>query len=166
MQACLFLWRHPRWDDAIIIDRIRAQRYWQEIPSHFAHIGIDCFVIMPNHIHGIVIIQHSTESGKHLADDPCRDITDDPRRDVACNVSTAELNQFMSNISPKSGSLGAVIRTYKSAVTRWCGMNGYADFAWQARYYDHIIRTEDSLQAIRAYIRDNPGRWEKALNGA
>ena len=66
----------------------------------------------------------------------------------------------MSEISPKAGSLGVIVRSYKSAVTRLAGLDGFQKFAWQARYYDHIVRDEHSLCNIRQYIIDNPARWE------
>lgn len=66
----------------------------------------------------------------------------------------------MMEISPKTGSLSVVVRSYKSAVTRWAGSNGYKEFAWQARFYDHIIRDEKSLNNIRQYIFNNPVQWE------
>lgn len=67
-------------------------------------------------------------------------------------------------LRPDRGSLGAIGRSYKSAVTRWCRMNGYTSFAWQPRFYDHIVRDDASLQNIRSYIRDNPAKWELDRN--
>ncbi len=61
--------------------------------------------------------------------------------------------------APKAGSLSAIVRSYKSAVTRWAGLNGYDSFAWQARFHDHIIRDEPELNRIRRYIQDNPLKW-------
>ncbi|MBU0577427.1 transposase, partial [Patescibacteria group bacterium] len=74
-------------------------------------------------------------------------------------------HQFFSKISPKSGSLSTVIRSFKSIVTKttnkiYPGIN----FKWQARFYDHIIRNEKSLNEIRGYIYDNPERWELDRN--
>ena len=115
-----------------------AEKFWGEIPSHSSGVDLDEFVVMPNHLHGIVIIK-------------------DCRRDVACNVS-ANSNE-MSAISPKEGSLGAVIRSYKSAVSNWCRKHSY-DFAWQPRFFDEIIRDEKSLEVIREYICNNPLKWE------
>ena len=66
----------------------------------------------------------------------------------------------MSRISPQPGSLATIIRSYKSAVTRWCRHNGYSEFAWQSRFYDHIIRDEESLHILRLYILNNPSKWE------
>ena len=66
----------------------------------------------------------------------------------------------MSAISPKQGSLSAIIRSYKTALTRWARVNGIPEFAWQTRYYDHIIRDDRSLDKIRLYIINNPLKWE------
>ncbi len=117
-----------------------AKQFWLEIPQHFQHTDIDVYIIMPNHIHGIVIIDNPNYQ-------PCRD--------VACNVPTP------SKISPKPGSLGAIIRSYKSAVTHWCRKNEHDDFAWQSRFYEHIIRRDGSLENIRKYIVNNPLKWEE-----
>ncbi len=65
----------------------------------------------------------------------------------------------MSDISPRVGSLGRILQSYKAAVSRWSHANGYDEFAWQSRYYEHIIRSEESLHRIRQYIRDNPANW-------
>jgi len=134
-----------------------AQKFWAEIPSHFHNTYLDAYIIMPNHVHGIVVIDRS----------PCRD--------VACNVSTevpTQANNFaeydvsraMSEMSPKAGSLSAIVRSYKAAVSRWCRMNSYLSFAWQPRFYDHIIRADGSLDRIREYIVNNPTKWELDKN--
>lgn len=122
-----------------------ACRCWIQIPNHHADIVLDEFVVMPNHVHGIIVInEHQGEN----------------RRDVAGNVSTGT----PPSISPKCGSLSTIIRSYKSAVTNWCHAHGYDDFAWQPRFYDHIIRNDKSLNAIREYIRNNPALWEADRN--
>lgn len=106
-----------------------VHRFWSEIPEHFPNIGLDEFVIMPNHMHGIIIIHECVET-QHAAS------------------------------LPKPGSLSTIIRSYKSAVTRWARRNAYPKFAWQSRFYDHIIRSDESLHEIRSYIRHNPLKWD------
>jgi putative transposase len=59
----------------------------------------------------------------------------------------------------RSGTLGAIINQYKSICTKRIRTLGYSNFAWQARYYDHIIRNEKSLENIHAYILGNPVNW-------
>jgi putative transposase len=142
-----------------------AAKFWAEIPQHSQHTYIDAYVIMPNHVHGIIVIDNPE----------CRDVViDNPEcRDVACNVSTlgddfddTDVYRNLSKISPKAGSLSVVIRSYKSAVTRWCNMNGYPNFAWQQRFFDHIIRADGSLDKIREYIINNPRKWEYDKNNS
>ena len=121
-----------------------ARTFWQEIPAHVQGVELDEFVVMPNHVHGIVAIR---DTGRDVA---CRD--------VACYVSTCYVST-MARISPRTGSLGAIIRSYKSAVTNWCRKNDH-DFAWQSRFHDEIIRDENSFKKVREYIRNNPLQWE------
>ncbi len=119
-----------------------ADQYWREIPNHTAgHVSLDAFVVMPNHVHGIIVIH-----------------TPPP------TTTNIKKQHPMSLISPKAGSLAAIIRSYKAAVTRWCHRNGFTTFSWQRNYYDHIIRREHDLFRIRQYILDNPRRWKMDRN--
>jgi hypothetical protein len=68
----------------------------------------------------------------------------------------------MSAISPAPGSLGAVVRGYKSTVSRWAHRNGYDGFAWQTRFYDRIIRSQRQLEATCRYVLTNPERADHA----
>jgi putative transposase len=114
-----------------------AQRCWEEIPRHFPCVDLDSFVVMPNHIHGIIVIK-------------------DLGRDVQLNVST---EKTYAEISPRRGSLSVIIRTFKAAVTTFCRTNGYQDFRGQSRFYDHIIHDDKDLDNVRNYIIDNPLKW-------
>ena len=123
-----------------------AWEYWYSLPDHHPNAAPDAFIVMPDHIHGIlgILPQH--------------------RRDVAGNIPADvahETDNFnrMSAISPKSGSVSTIIRSFKSAITRWSRQNGYPDFAWQSRFYDHIIRDDRSYRNICRYILDNPVMW-------
>ena len=120
---------------------------WHNIPEHFPFVVLDEFCVMPNHIHGIIVI-----------DDKTGNICG---RDVACNVSTEnETNSNkMSIISPKPGSLSTIIRSFKSAITKSANENNYV-FRWQSRFHEHIIRNEKSLNRIRNYIRNNSKNWQ------
>jgi REP element-mobilizing transposase RayT len=71
----------------------------------------------------------------------------------------------MSKISPKSGSLSVIIGSYKSIVSKTVRNKlNPITFAWQPKFYDHIIRKDESLNKIREYIKINPGRWEQDRN--
>ncbi len=124
--------------------------FWNEMKKHEKNIKLHQFVVMPNHIHGIIeIVDPSSVETLH-ATSPSADHTNN--RDVACNVST------MSQISPKSGTIGRIIGSYKGAVTKHANRLG-VPFKWQSRFYDHIIRNEESLFHIQKYIIDNPQKW-------
>jgi len=123
---------------------IIANQCWLDIPNHFKNIRLDEFIVMPNHIHGIVVI-------------------DGFRRDAACGVSTMMNDTNKSNICNRKTTLGRIINSYKSAVTNICHKNEI-EFKWQSRYYDHVVRTQQSLVRIRGYIRDNPEKWARDRN--
>ncbi len=115
---------------------LMAEKCWNEIPAHFPHIELDEFVVMPNHIHGIIVLHDG--------------------RGTACRAPTAE--RFGK---PVAGSLSTVIRSFKSAVTKCFNesRNVSGHRIWQRNYYEHIIRDDASLNLIRQYIIENPSRW-------
>jgi len=127
-----------------------AYEYWKEIPDHHDGVVIDEFVIMPNHVHGIIFFYPQITSTI-----PYNTLETLHATSLQSNVS-----KKMSRISPRKGSLCAVIRSYKSAVSRRAHQNGYNHFQWQPRFYDHIIRDNSALVKIRSYIRNNPIQWE------
>ncbi len=111
-----------------------ASQCWRDIPDHFDHVELDEWVVMPNHVHGILLF-HPIVGAQHAA--PLQ----------------------KPNVTP--GSLGAVIRSFKSAVTKRANeMQGTPGTPlWQRNYYEHVIRNDHTLNAIRQYIADNPARW-------
>ena len=139
-----------------------AYQYWAEIPAHNPGVEIDAFGIMPNHTHGIVALPPRPVETLHATSLQTRQATP-LQTQQATSLQTRHAASLphdpMSAISPKAGSLSATVRSYKSAVTRWAGLNGYDSFAWQARFHDHIIRDEAELNRIRRYIQDNPLKW-------
>ena len=122
-----------------------ADNFWREISNHYPHVMLDEYVIMPNHIHGILII---TDNFK---------INNDTVKTPESGVST-EININEESIL-KQPTLGVIINQFKRICTITIRQN-HPEFAWQPRFYDHIIRTEEALNNIRQYIIDNPIRWE------
>ena len=151
--------------------------FWYEIKNHAKNVELDAFVVIPNHVHGILVLNNENHSYRteHSND---ADVAN--RRDVACNVSTSnatpnniqnnnpkkpatiskQKNEFMASISPKSGSVSVIIRSYKSAVTKHAHRLGF-EFEWQTRFNDHIIRNPAEYKRIFDYIIDNPKNWGK-----
>ena len=131
----------------------------QQITSHYPYAEIPVFVIMPNHLHFIIIIDSADDSNGN-DDSTCRDVAcnhsnDTSNRDVARNVSTGNGCQIHMKISPQKGSLSTVIRGFKSAITKYARERGIT-FAWQTRFYDRIVRNQNELNAIVEYIENNP----------
>jgi REP element-mobilizing transposase RayT len=117
-----------------------AEECWLTIPDHFPGVELDMFVVMPNHVHGIIVINRWETNTSYVR---------------ATHVSP------LQSRGPQSGSLGAIIGSYKSAVTRRINRIRETPGApvWQRNYYEHIMRNERSLNAIREYILHNPARW-------
>ena len=121
-----------------------ALAQWQEIPTHYTNVKLDEFVVMPNHVHGIVIIE-----GKHVYS---------PGPGRPSHVPKAA---DLSEAVPKKGSLSAIVRSYKASVSTASRMSGFSDFGWQDRFYDQLLRSNASVNAVRDYIISNPRNWAK-----
>jgi len=160
-----------------------ADLLWYEIKNHSKNIKLHQFVVMPNHIHGIIEILdggdniktdadtvetmhasslHPTASSQHPTASSNPKQSSNPILTTASSKKmespSPSKKQQMSNISPKSGTLGRIIGSYKSAVTRNVHRLGF-DFNWQSRFYDHIIRNNKDYQRISDYIKNNPYQW-------
>jgi REP element-mobilizing transposase RayT len=122
-----------------------AKKYWQAIPQHFSNVELETFIIMPNHIHGIITINNPLNYVRYQRE---------------YNVGRHQLC-----ISPVAKSLPIIIGTFKAAVTRATNKNdAFREFKWQTRYYDHVIRKRESLYKISQYILNNPTKWESDRN--
>ena len=131
-----------------------AQRCWDEIPDHMPHVDIGEFIVMPNHVHGIVII-------RERIGDRERDGVDHDRNETPVDHDRP-LRRAMPIVPV--GSLGRVIRSYKSAVTRIAYRDGLVPPGtkiWQRNYWDRVIRDAAEYARIAEYIRDNPAKWDR-----
>jgi len=152
---------------------------WSKIPEFNSNVRLDEWVVMPNHIHGIIVINKCENHNDAYRNDNHNDIYRCRgrrcRRDVLLkrlysgdkpnNINNANnTDNYYSRISPTKGSLSVILRTYKTVITKWCMKNDYKNFKWQDNYYEHIIRDEQSLENIRQYIRNNPRKWELDRN--
>ncbi|MNK06591.1 Transposase IS200 like protein [compost metagenome] len=143
-----------------------ADIFLNQIPDHFNFTAIDAYVVMPNHIHILLVINRPVSKVEILHSDIIqKGITDEDifinvRETLQCNVSTDGKNEFMAQISPKKGSVSTIIRSYKSAVSKEARTINYG-FLWQERFHDHIVRNDSSYYKIKNYILDNPANWDK-----
>jgi len=160
---------------------ILADVFWHEITNHSKNIQLGQFVVMPNNIHGILILDGNEINDMKLADNnivqtlhgdtvetlhatslPPQSPTLPPQSPMITPQSPPDKNQFYSDISPKPKSVSTILRSYKSAVTKHVNRLNLCDqFAWQERFHDHIVRDEEEYQRIENYIKNNPGNCKK-----
>jgi hypothetical protein len=143
-----------------------AEKCWSEIPAHFPHVELDAFIVMPNHIHGIVVINDIADTVGGAGGDGGPAIETQnfaslqrPRR------PPHHRDPSPNHFGPQSKNLASIIRGYKIGVKKWATTNKFT-FAWQPRFHDHIIRNQQSLSRIRKYIIENPLKWERDRNNA
>jgi REP element-mobilizing transposase RayT len=116
-----------------------ADQCWRAIPQHFANVLLGEYVIMPNHIHGTIIITEPPVGTRHAVSLPSRALFG----------------------KPQIGSLSTIIRSYKSAVTRQINLIRAKNepAIWQGRFYEHVIRNDKSYDKIKQYIIENHLYW-------
>lgn len=128
---------------------------WKDIPKHFPNAVPDEFIVMPNHIHGIIIFNVGAKNISPGMPDISH-IPRDGNSDRAKNILPLQHGTTMT--------IGSVIRGFKIGVTKWARANGASHDPWQRNYYEHIICNEAELEKIREYIINNPVNWETDEN--
>ena len=150
---------------------------WLEIPEKFRGADLDAFIIMPNHVHGIVIINKE-----------CRDLIHQTRRNNSENMRGGFIHQirikdyiedlevsFINQCTaknhapakPKNWNLmqdskrtvGKIIRYFKAKTAKIVHDKFFPSFQWQRNYYEHTVRSARELNSIREYIINNPLKW-------
>jgi REP element-mobilizing transposase RayT len=114
---------------------------WKGLPQRFPNVALDEFVVMPNHVHGVVWIAPDSHVGAPF---------------MAPSVMKGEMPGAMN----RAPTLGQIVRAFKAVSTRQIRQSCNATFEWQRNYYEHIIRDERELNLIREYITNNPLQWE------
>ncbi len=129
--------------------------WWEKLAANFPSCKADAFVVMPNHIHGIIVIRDDPamdgrEGGEHMRG----------RRGGGAHMGAP----LRADARP---ALGRIVQWFKTMSTNAYirgvdehGWEPYADRLWQRNYYEHIIRDEEDLSRIREYIENNPRAWE------
>lgn len=132
-----------------------AFNLWSEIPNKFPYIILGEFIIMPNHMHGILIINQPVETRFIASPNDNNTIinNNDKTNKKQIGGITGKYNPMLHN------NISRVIRWYKGRVS-FETHKTYSGFAWQINYHDHIIRNHAELIKIENYIRSNPENWE------
>ena len=150
---------------------------WESLPHHFPLIELDAFVLMPNHVHGIIVItdnpgncnpNRNNNLNPNLNSD-CRGeafvpISEDtPPRNLSTNASPfPESNDTSPPRGTQSGSIGAILQNFKSVATRRVNrITRNSGTLWQRNYHEEIIRNEKAYENIRRYIVENPLNWDE-----
>ncbi|HEX4044025.1 MAG TPA: transposase [Xanthobacteraceae bacterium] len=117
-----------------------AQRTWHDLPSHYPHVSLDAFVVMPNHVHGVVMFVDE--------------------------ASALPTGAGLKPAPTKFHALPEIVRAFKTFSAR--AINNHqrsrGKSLWQRNYYEHVIRDEKDLGRIRRYIAENPARWAEDSN--
>lgn len=165
-----------------------VQGFWYEIPKHFDHVQLGAFIVMPNHVHGILKLMDDDQSAiPHHGRDaamprPYRDgelprpnnpESPNPHNETPDNNQNPTNNKpqyrdkrqepgFYKKIAPKPGSVSTIIGSFKSVCTKHIRKSWpEMNFKWQERFHDHIIRDADSFYRISNYINNNPEKWKE-----
>ena len=137
-----------------------AQVAWEYLPHHYPHVQIDVWVIMPNHMHGIVILtkEQATDDDMRVGADPKTDVGAISKINVGAGFKPAPT-------IPTRHGLSEIVRAFKTFSARRINAlhNTVGAPFWQRNYYEHIIRNQSALDRIRQYIADNPARWSEDL---
>jgi len=121
---------------------------WQSLPGRFPGVTVDQFIVMPDHVHGIV----------HLAGAGVMNpAPTEPGSAGVMNPAPTEPGAGVMNPAP---TLGEVVRVFKAVSARLIRVSGQPEFAWQRNYYEHVVRADADLHRVRQYILDNPAAYE------
>jgi putative transposase len=154
-------------NDQIILNKFGkiVENSWLQIRGHFKNIELDRYVIMPNHIHGIINICrgliHQTRNNQTRNNQ-----TDNNPNNKQNNILTGMINHAPTNwMLTKNNkiTLGKIIRHFKAYTARMIHDATMNNFKWQRSFYDHIIRNDESLNIIRQYIANNPKTWHNDI---
>lgn len=147
---------------------------WHELPLYYRNVTLDQFVVMPNHIHGIIFLDVASVLAPVGADPVWARVgagfKPAQKFNHASNASISAGNEenqggFETRPYKKQYALSEIVRGFKTFSAR--KVNEAADTKghpmWQRSYYEHVIRNELSLAGIRTYINDNPAQWESDM---
>jgi REP element-mobilizing transposase RayT len=140
-----------------------AYRNWENIPHQFPYVELGSFVIMPNHIHGILIINKYASVETRLI---ASNNNDDENAETRLIASVQSQNENENKKGGFAGDKNPMLNENISRIIRWykgrCSFEMrkiHADFEWLSRFHDHIIRDSNEFERIQTYIENNPSKW-------
>lgn len=141
-----------------------ADQCWLAIPQHYPRVVLHEYVVMPNHVHGIIEITENVGTNvgaKNFSPNdfsPNDFVTDDMGANDVSDVGAKNFSPLPHQQLPRSPSrtIGSIVRGFKIGVTKW-----FDQSVWQRDYYEHIIRSTDEYERIANYIINNPAKWRE-----
>lgn len=161
-----------------------VQRCWDDLPRHYPHVELDAFVVMPNHVHAIIVLTDAAAVGAGFAHgavgagfargtvtvgagfsakEEYSDLTNPSRQPTISDLGIQKPAPTppTAPATPSRHGLPEIVRGFKTWSARRVNALRHAtgDALWQRNYYEHIIRNDRELNAIRQYIASNPSQW-------
>ncbi len=151
-----------------------AQNCWNEIPNHFPNVQLHAFVIMPNHVHGIIeitencgifknrnVVDGSVSGSKNVT--RAKNVTRSKNVSGAKHISPLKHteNKFSPDFKSPVKTIGSIVRGFKIGVTKWMRDQTGMKTVWQRGYHDRIIKHPNAYFRISIYIKNNPKAWKR-----
>ena len=131
-----------------------VELFWRDLPRHYPDLRLDAFVVMPNHIHGVIEIVGA--------------IHESPRQKIRTATPSGAIRELPVRIQRRGMSLPKIVGRFKMTsakrINEIRGMPGAP--VWHRNYYEHIVRDQRELEIIREYIHTNPARWDTDVENA
>lgn len=128
-----------------------ANQFWRKIPAHYPSVQLDEFIVMPNHLHGVLLLDLDFDPDTHAV--------------WAQNFAPIRAREHYNKFGPQPMNLASIIRGFKMAVRKYAVMHNL-EFFWHRGFYDRIVRNQDELDRITVYIRNNPDNWPGDRNSS
>ena len=142
-----------------------AEQCWKDIPNHFPFVKLGAFVVMPNHVHGIIVIDKKLSGNgdgmvetQNIASVRMEGDSDEKMEDTQDIASVRLGGRNGGKFGQQSGNLASIVRGFKVGVSKYARVQDVG-FEWQARFHDHIVRDGESFYRITKYIQENPANW-------
>ncbi len=139
----------------------KANELLQALTDHHPHAKPIVWIVMPNHIH-LILLQSDISNSQKSSERPLLADSITAGTQLLASAKKEEDKSGKQNRSiprPKAGSVSTIIQQFKASVKRWCNQNGYGYFRWQGRFHEHIARDKRAYQEIYRYIVKNPEKW-------
>ena len=144
-----------------------VRKWWLHIPTHFSNVALDNFIVMPNHLHGIIQVGAGSPRPSNPSNTQRADAEEIAKQEIAKQeiakqeIAKQEIAKQGAETAPLRPTLGQILGFFKYQSTKEINLlrNTSGVPFWQRNYYEHVIRDREDLDRVREYIRANPWKW-------